>query len=843
MADLVGEVAVRVVADARSLDKDIERKAGKAGDKASKSFMQTWNRHQRKQQYFETLRKRAEQDAAAAAGEINKALRTGVKPVDIKPRFDSAQSLRNMDAWLSDVEKRFHKNSKNISDDMTAALHRAFEDVKKEQVGLFSNETKARAKSMATAVQAVSDAQKDAAKSADRYGALLRSAVKDAENVERALTRIEHITDRAAAHDVIGDGTVQKVREVEKEASRLGRTFDRVFDTRRGTNWLRTVRTGLNNMGHGAWSRAIFKSMSGIVGAASLTTRAIITMVEVPFKVIAATADGLGKAFDFVADRLMASSKQVTMMFGQVAESLGTAFGAISAAAGPIGQVAGAVAAVVVPLSMIVGLAGAAASAVSLLAGTMTVLGSAAGYSASGLLVLGPALLAVGAGVATAFLGGKGIVGAVSALNKALDETDPKKRAEAFEKFEKSLDPLSRSAAEFVRALEPLIVQFDAVRAFVQEKLFANMAKQVGPLSRILGIVGIAAGGIATALNNAFAEIMRVATGGRQLKLFGDLLTGLAVIVRDLSVTFGNFLLGILNFFTAVTPTAQTFSEAVRGISERFLAWTQSVGGQNAISDFMTKAYDAAVTVWNIIKELGAALGSLLATAQPQGQTFLDTLLAKAQALNDWLSVPENKEKVKEWLRAAYDFGVKLWGIVEKVGAAFLALDTPANRKFLLSIVSLIGELIDLFGKLLSAASSTLSPIIGFFTTMWTWVLKVVNAVGNLISKIGNIHFPKAPSWLSWVPGLAAGGIVAGPTHALIGEAGPEAVVPLNRPLSMIDPSVRGMAALLRGQSAAGAQAVPSNVFNTDITVNSPLADPGAVATQVVNRLAVLAGT
>lgn len=50
------------------------------------------------------------------------------------------------------------------------------------------------------------------------------------------------------------------------------------------------------------------------------------------------------------------------------------------------------------------------------------------------------------------------------------------------------------------------------------------------------------------------------------------------------------------------------------------------------------------------------------------------------------------------------------------------------------------------------------------------------------------------------IPGYASGTITSGPQHALIGEAGPEAVVPLNRPLSMVDPSVRWLSAIAQGK-------------------------------------------
>lgn len=55
------------------------------------------------------------------------------------------------------------------------------------------------------------------------------------------------------------------------------------------------------------------------------------------------------------------------------------------------------------------------------------------------------------------------------------------------------------------------------------------------------------------------------------------------------------------------------------------------------------------------------------------------------------------------------------------------------------------------------------------------WVINAANKVSSIGSKVG-IDIPAIPT----IPRLANGGIVMSPTLALIGEAGPEAVVPLN---------------------------------------------------------------
>jgi hypothetical protein len=88
---------------------------------------------------------------------------------------------------------------------------------------------------------------------------------------------------------------------------------------------------------------------------------------------------------------------------------------------------------------------------------------------------------------------------------------------------------------------------------------------------------------------------------------------------------------------------------------------------------------------------------------------------------------------------------------------------------------------------------------------------------------------------------LAAGGVFDQATPAIIGEAGREAVVPLDRPLQMVDPSVRSMSAILQSMTG-GRGAVPSsgprvNFSEGAIQVNLPTGDPKLAAEAVLDRL------
>jgi hypothetical protein len=86
----------------------------------------------------------------------------------------------------------------------------------------------------------------------------------------------------------------------------------------------------------------------------------------------------------------------------------------------------------------------------------------------------------------------------------------------------------------------------------------------------------------------------------------------------------------------------------------------------------------------------------------------------------------------------------------------------------------------------------------------------------------------------------AAGRIANSPIVSLIGEEGPEAVVPLNRPLSQVDPSVRWLSAIAQGLTPVGN--TPRSVSSKTTSVGEvnvyTTAPPEAVAKEVLNTLA-----
>lgn len=101
-------------------------------------------------------------------------------------------------------------------------------------------------------------------------------------------------------------------------------------------------------------------------------------------------------------------------------------------------------------------------------------------------------------------------------------------------------------------------------------------------------------------------------------------------------------------------------------------------------------------------------------------------------------------------------------------------------------VIRAVSNVIGWFGNLAGAAVNTGRAIVGAFTSAFNAVARAWN------STVGKIKFT-LPDWVPGlggkgfsvpqIPQLAEGGVVRQPTLAMIGEKGPEAVVPLNKGL------------------------------------------------------------
>lgn len=136
----------------------------------------------------------------------------------------------------------------------------------------------------------------------------------------------------------------------------------------------------------------------------------------------------------------------------------------------------------------------------------------------------------------------------------------------------------------------------------------------------------------------------------------------------------------------------------------------------------------------------------------------------------------------------------------------------------------------DAVGGVLDAVSGAIQGVIGWFQDLFTTAAQDVPAPSVGESGRGRAR-------------LATGALVTSETRATIGEAGAEMVVPLQRPLSQVDPAVRSVAAFAQGRlpgpGGGGSIGKQVNFSEGSIVVQTPVSDTRVVAEQVVDRIAI----
>jgi hypothetical protein len=247
---------------------------------------------------------------------------------------------------------------------------------------------------------------------------------------------------------------------------------------------------------------------------------------------------------------------------------------------------------------------------------------------------------------------------------------------------------------------------------------------------------------------------------------FSDVQETVGGVVIGALTKFGDFVTGTL------VPGISKLSDFIVKNKEYFLAAAVGIVGAlvPAFIAWATAAATAAgatITTAAPVIAVGVAIAALAAGiiyAYNHFDTFRNVVDAVGRFFRDtvWPIIKQGAEYLVDFGKFAYNTGVTVGEFAVKVGKV---------------VGGMAREIADTMS---SVANTLISPFRSAF-----------NAIARLWNgTVGSIEFT-VPSWVPGIggngfsvpniPQLADGGIVNRPTLALIGEAGPEAVVPLGR--------------------------------------------------------------
>jgi len=179
-----------------------------------------------------------------------------------------------------------------------------------------------------------------------------------------------------------------------------------------------------------------------------------------------------------------------------------------------------------------------------------------------------------------------------------------------------------------------------------------------------------------------------------------------------------------------------------------------------------------------------------------------------------------------------------IWGTIGSVlGSLVSVVFVPlkAAISFIIqgvkSVVEVFGGIIDIFqGRFEEGMKKIVKGLVGFILKPFQFILDMatgtINAVIEGLNKIPGVDLKPvelnlAEAAINLVP-LAKGGIVTQPTQALIGEAGPEAVVPLNKQINVnLDPLIERINVLINLVEQGGHVYLDGNKVGTAMSLST----------------------
>ena len=323
----------------------------------------------------------------------------------------------------------------------------------------------------------------------------------------------------------------------------------------------------------------------------------------------------------------------------------------------------------------------------------------------------------------------------------------------------------------------------------------------------------------------------------------GDVYDAIHVIQGDLGLT------GV-----AAAEASETFSgsfNAMKAAAQNFLG--SLALGENvnaALNDLLTKAStfffgNFIPMLGTILRALPGAVWTFISAGVPMLLSNVSTMISTFALQISALARSLTAEKVTAWISNTLPKVVKAGASIIRQFAATLLRNMPQIITAIARIGSAIvrGLGVAIWGKITAAANGIKERFLAPINSMKDSVSGVIEtikswfpiSIGNLLSNIKLPHFSiswsskdfgplgtiKYPTGIDFAGWWAKGGIFTQPTLAGIGEAGPEAVVPLDKLWSKMDK----MAETMQGGG------VTINVYA------SPGMDVKALAREVRNEL------
>jgi len=305
-----------------------------------------------------------------------------------------------------------------------------------------------------------------------------------------------------------------------------------------------------------------------------------------------------------------------------------------------------------------------------------------------------------------------------------------------------------------------------------------------------------------------------------------DMATALGEDTKDAAIQLGKAMQDPVLGVTALRRVGVDFSKDQQAVIKSLVDTGQSAKAQQLILAELNREFGgSAAAAADTYAGKMAQLQNQINDAQEEiGKALIPVLLQLLTAIVPIVT------KVSEWIQEHPE--LSKWIILIGGGVTTLTAALAAFALVLPGIIAglgLLGTAVAAAFLPVTAGVAAVTALIAAFKQLQTFIngggFKGVTA-GNFLSALGeNLSNPLSMLKTLGIPGFAEGGVVAGPTLAMVGESGPEAIIPLSA---------------LGGGSTIGGVGAGRGGVTVNITGGYYL--DRSAATEIGNALATLVG-
>lgn len=398
--------------------------------------------------------------------------------------------------------------------------------------------------------------------------------------------------------------------------------------------------------------------------------------------------------------------------------------------------------------------------------------------------------------------------------------------------FKKALEDLTPAAQ---RAAKSLFGPLSKLQDLVQEALFQQLEKPFAALGKLLSSKAFTSGMdlIARSLGAIIAEVVKfitsaegVATIQAVFDAIYQVLAAIQPVIRPLASAFATII-------RAGAPALVTLAQVIATLAQHFADFISEAQKSGALDRFFDQISQIFVNLGPVIEQVVGLLADFIAFGvnNPDAITGIaNAFLGLADALAKAFQDPQVIASIAAIIAILSKIPPETWA---DIATAIVQMATAlgiigAAILFLVGIISTVkGKIEGFFEGILGSTDKTQKKlkdkaaafkdagkalINGFLEGLKQFAGKIGDVAGAIVASIkskindaiGGINRGLANAFSLFgfnppdIPFLAKGGVISGPTLAVVGEKGPEAVVPLNNPSAAAAVLMRsGLASML----------------------------------------------